>query len=71
MPLVRIDMWPGRSREVKDTMIRNVTKAVVESIGCPPEAVEILLYEVDKADWAKGGVSAAQQQANAAQKPNS
>ncbi len=71
MPLVRIDMWPGRSREVKDTMIRNVTKAVVESIGCPPEAVEILLYEVDKADWAKGGVSTAQQQANAAQKTNS
>jgi len=44
MPLVRIDMWPGRSREVKDTMIRNVTKAVVESIGCPPEFPDVAMW---------------------------
>ncbi|HEX2922903.1 MAG TPA: tautomerase family protein [Chloroflexota bacterium] len=65
MPLVRIDMWPGRDRETKDRMIRNVTKAVCESIGCPPDAVQIMLYEVDKADWARGGVSSAQREAEA------
>jgi 4-oxalocrotonate tautomerase len=56
MPIVRIDMWPGRSREVKNVLIRNVTDAVVQSIGCPEQAVEVLLYEVDKSDWAAGGV---------------
>ena len=56
MPIVRIDMWPGRSREQKKALIRNVTDAVVESIGCPEQAVEVLLYEVDKSDWAAGGV---------------
>jgi 4-oxalocrotonate tautomerase len=65
MPLVRIDMWPGRDRQTKDTMVRNVTKAVCESIGCAPDAVQIMIYEVDKADWARAGVSAAQRDAEA------
>ena len=56
MPIVRIDMWPGRSRDEKNTLIRNVTDAVAQSIGCPEQAVEVLLYEVDKQDWAAGGV---------------
>lgn len=57
MPIVRIDLWPGRSRERKDALIRNVTRAVVESLDCPLDAVDVLLYEVDKADWARGGLS--------------
>ncbi len=63
MPLVRIDMFPGRTREAKDALIRNVTKAVVDSVGCPVEAVQVILYEVDRADWARGGVSHAARQA--------
>ncbi len=65
MPLVRIDMFPGRTREAKDALIRNVTRAVVESVGCPVDAVTVILNEVDQADWARGGVSHAQRQAQA------
>jgi 4-oxalocrotonate tautomerase len=57
MPIVRIDMWPGRTRVQKDALILNVTDAVVRAIGCPEQAVQVLLCEVDKADWASGGVS--------------
>jgi 4-oxalocrotonate tautomerase len=56
MPIVRIDMWTGRTRDEKNALIRNVTDAVVDAIGCPEQAVEVLLNEVDKADWATGGV---------------
>ncbi len=65
MPLVRIDLLAGRSREAKDALIHNVTKAVVDSVGCPVEAVTVILYEVDKADWARGGISHAKRQAAA------
>lgn len=57
MPLVRIDMWAGRSPEVKAALITNVTKAVVDAVGCPVDAVEVLVYEIDKANWATGGVA--------------
>ncbi len=63
MPLVRIDMFPGRPREVKDALIRNVTATVVETVGCPADAVVVILNEVDQADWARGGVSHAQRKA--------
>ena len=56
MPIIRIEMWPGRARAEKNALIRNVTDAVVNSIGCPDQAVEVLLYEVDKSDWAVGGI---------------
>jgi 4-oxalocrotonate tautomerase len=56
MPIVRIEMWPGRGRDEKNALIRNVTDAVVNSIGCPDESVTVLLYEVDKSDWAAAGV---------------
>lgn len=56
MPIVRIEMWPGRPRDVKNALIRNVTDAVVDSIGCPEQAVEVLLYEVEQSDWAVGGI---------------
>jgi 4-oxalocrotonate tautomerase family enzyme len=55
MPIVRIETWPI-PRQAKDKMIASVTDAVVESVGCPGEAVQVLLYEVDKADWATAGV---------------
>lgn len=60
MPLVRIEIWPGRTGDEKKALIRNVTDAVVKSIGCPERAVEVLLYEVDQANWAHGGVSHAE-----------
>jgi 4-oxalocrotonate tautomerase len=56
MPIVRIEVWSGRTPEQKKALIRNVTDAVVTSVGCPEQAVEVLLYEVDKSNWASGGV---------------
>jgi 4-oxalocrotonate tautomerase len=69
MPQVRIDMWAGRGPEVKQALIKNVTKAVVDAVGCPVEAVEIVIVEVDKANWATGGVSHAEKFPNPAPKP--
>ncbi len=60
MPLVRIDLWAGRGPEVKQALIEKVTRAVVDAVGCPTDAVEVLIYEVDKANWATGGVAHAQ-----------
>ncbi|MEW6557272.1 MAG: 2-hydroxymuconate tautomerase [Elusimicrobiota bacterium] len=60
MPLVRIDLWSGRERETKEKLIKNVTSAVVDSIGCPPDAVQIVINEVEKENWGLGGVPASE-----------
>ena len=55
MPLVRIDTWPIPT-EKKRALITKVTDAVAEAVGCPGQAVEVMLFEVAKEDWAQGGV---------------
>jgi 4-oxalocrotonate tautomerase len=66
MPIVRIEVWPGRTPEQKKALMRNVTDAVVASVGCPEQAVEVLLYEVDQSHWAVGGVCHAERMPGAA-----
>lgn len=55
MPLVEITLWPGRSAEVKESIIREVTDALSRSSGAPPEAIEIIIRDVPKTDWGRGG----------------
>ena len=55
MPLVRIETWPIPT-EKKKALIAKVTEAVVDAVGCPDQAVEIMLFEVAKENWAQGGV---------------
>ncbi len=58
MPSVRIDLWPGTGKQKKKELIEKVTSAVVGAIGCPPEAVQVIINEVEKDSWGIGGVPA-------------
>jgi 4-oxalocrotonate tautomerase len=55
MPLVRIETWPIPA-EKKQALLVKVTDAVVDAVGCPEQAVEIMLFEVAKENWAQGGI---------------
>jgi len=55
MPLLRVELWPGRSPEAKKKLARELTDVVVENIGCPRSAVTIVFTEVPKGHWVIGG----------------
>lgn len=55
MPIIRVEMFKGRSREQKRTMVKALTDAMVESTGAKREAVWIVVKDVDKEDWGFGG----------------
>ncbi len=55
MPIIRIDLWKGREQEKKKKLIEKVTSAVVDAIGCPTEAVHVIINEVEKDNWGIGG----------------
>ncbi|NQZ46314.1 MAG: 2-hydroxymuconate tautomerase family protein [Erythrobacter sp.] len=57
MPVVTVQMRKGRSKDAKRALMRNVTDAVVDSIGADRGKVRVLIYEVDDADWSVGGIS--------------
>jgi 4-oxalocrotonate tautomerase len=55
MPLVKIEMWAGRTADQKEKLIKNVTNAVCESVGCPKDAVWIVIDDVPKENWGISG----------------
>lgn len=56
MPTIRVEMFEGRTPEQKREFVKAVTEATVKTLGSSPEAVDVILSEVKKSDWASGGV---------------
>jgi len=58
MPIVRVEMWPGRTHAQKQELARVITEAVVNIAHTTPEATIIIFQDVVKEDWAQAGVLA-------------
>ncbi len=56
MPTIRIELFEGRSAEVKRALAQEITQACVRVLGGSPGGVDILFYDIAKSDWATGGV---------------
>ena len=60
MPIVRIDMWPGRTKAQKAELARVITDAVVNIAGTTPDQTIIIFQDVAKEDWAQAGILASE-----------
>ncbi len=58
MPIVRVEMWPGRTQQQKSELAKAITEAVVRIAKTTPEATFVVFTDVDKENWAQGGVLA-------------
>jgi len=58
MPIVRVEMWPGRTHAQKAELARLITEAVVRVAGTSPEATTVIFDDVARENWAVGGVLA-------------
>lgn len=55
MTIIRIEMLEGRTIEQKRACAEAVTKALVETCGANPQAVDVVFTDVARNDWAIGG----------------
>ena len=55
MPIIRVSLWDGRTREQKEKLAEALTKDVMDIAKCPKEHVWIIFEDVKKSDWAIGG----------------
>ena len=58
MPIVRVEMWPGRTHEQKAALAKAITDAMVSIAKTTPEATIIVFEDVPKENWAEAGVLA-------------
>ncbi len=54
MPLVIVEMWEGRTIEQKKQLVEGITSSFVK-ISTPAEAVQIIIKDNPKHNWAIGG----------------
>jgi len=54
MPVVIVEMWEGRTIDQKKQLVEGITSAFVQ-IGTSPEAVQVIIEDVPKHNWAIGG----------------
>lgn len=55
MPIVRIEMWQGRTQAQKRELARAITEAVCNIAQTTPEATIVVFQDVAKEDWAQAG----------------
>lgn len=55
MPLVKIELFPGRSPEKKAELAREITATLERVAGIKPESTTIMFTEVEPEDWFVAG----------------
>lgn len=55
MPIVRVEMWTGRTEAQKKELARVITDAMVNIAHTTPEATIIVFEDIEKNNWAQAG----------------
>lgn len=56
MPVVTVEMWPGRSREQKRKLVKAITDAMVEHADAKPDNLHVIIHDVERENWGLAGV---------------
>jgi len=60
MPIVRVEMWPGRTHAQKQELARVITEAMVAIAQTRAEDTIVIFTDVSRDNWAQGGVLASE-----------
>lgn len=55
MPMIRVQMFPGRTSDQKEALVKEVTEAIVRNCDAKQEVVWVIIEEVERENWALAG----------------
>jgi 4-oxalocrotonate tautomerase len=55
MPIVRVEMWTGRTHAQKQELARVITEAMVNIAHTTPDATIVIFEDIPKENWAQSG----------------
>ena len=61
MPIVRVEMLPGRTHAQKAELAKVITEAVVTIAQTTPDQTIVVFQDVPRENWAQAGVLVADQ----------
>ena len=56
MPVVKVQLFEGRTLEQKRALVRAITQAMVEHAGAKPDGLHVILQEIPRENWGRAGV---------------
>jgi len=62
MPIVRVEMWTGRTHAQKQELARAITEAVCAIAETTPQATTIIFEDIERSNWAQAGVLASDEE---------
>lgn len=55
MPLIRVELFEGRSVEQKRALAAALTETTARTLGVPPDSVDVMFFDIARHDWATSG----------------
>jgi 4-oxalocrotonate tautomerase len=55
VPVIRVEMFKGRSRDQKRALVKELTDGFLRACGGKPESVTVVIADVEKEDWGTAG----------------
>ena len=55
MPILRVSLWTGRTKDQKAQLAKALTETMVDVAKVPAEAITIQFEELPQENWATGG----------------
>ena len=55
MPVIRVEMWEGRSIDQKRELVDVLSKETARITGCEVSSVYVIIEDVKKENWGAGG----------------
>ncbi|WP_083856250.1 4-oxalocrotonate tautomerase [Reyranella massiliensis] len=55
MPMINVQMFEGRTIEQRRKLVKELTDGTCRALGCTPDAVQIILTDIKKENWAEAG----------------
>ncbi len=56
MPTIKVELFAGRTVEQKRALAQALTEATVRTLGTPADSVDVMFFDIQRQDWATGGV---------------
>ena len=69
MPTVHVQLFKGRTADQKRAAAVAITEAVVKTLGANAATVDVVFHDIERHDWATGGVLWSDQPAAPAKSP--
>lgn len=55
MPVVTVQMWPGRTVNQKRRLVAAITDAMIQHADCGPDHLHVIIQDVPKESWGRAG----------------